>query len=368
MADLIRSASLTHYAEVARSVGLEPLAMLQKARLPPASLDQQDLRIPVSGVRRLMEMSATESGVAEFGLRMAERGGLPNLGPVALVVREQATLGAALETLSRYIHIHNEAMRLTIEHQDDMVMLFPALRGERRRPPRQSTEWALGLVYCIVWSLFGPDWKPLEIHFAHAAPADRSYYRHFFRCDVIFDSDFDAILCAASDMAHPIPTANPTMARYIEARVEAIEQRSENWDDKVSELVRTLLPEGNCTIERVAEHFGVDRRTIHRHLRERGTTFTEILDTQRANLIERLIEDSNRPLAGIAELLGFSAQSAMARWFRARFGCSITQWRNGMRPKELPAGSPRGVVSRRRPASKPKRPMAGSRRPKKRMR
>jgi AraC-like DNA-binding protein len=368
LADLIRSASLTHYAEVARSVGLEPLAMLRKARLPLASLDQQDLRIPVSGVRRLMEMSATESGVAEFGLRMAERGGLPNLGPVALVVREQATLGAALEALSRYIHIHNEAMRLTIEHQDDMVMLFPALRGERRRPPRQSTEWALGLVYCIVWSLFGPDWKPLEIHFAHAAPADRSYYRHFFRCDVIFDSDFDAILCAASDMAHPIPTANPTIARYIEARVEAIDQRSDNWDDKVSELVRTLLPEGNCTIERVAEHFGVDRRTIHRHLRERGTTFTEILDTQRANLIERLIEDSNRPLAGIAELLGFSAQSAMARWFRARFGCSITQWRNGMRPKELPAGSPRGIVSRRRPASKPKRPMAGSRRPKKRMR
>jgi AraC-like DNA-binding protein len=26
-------------------------------------------------------------------------------------------------------------------------------------------------------------------------------------------------------------------------------------------------------------------------------------------------------------LLGFSAQSAMARWFRGRFGCSISQWR-----------------------------------------
>ena len=30
LADLIRSACLTHYAEVARSVGLEPLAMLRK--------------------------------------------------------------------------------------------------------------------------------------------------------------------------------------------------------------------------------------------------------------------------------------------------------------------------------------------------
>lgn len=162
MADLIRSACLTQYAEVARSVRLEPLAMLRKARLPLASLDQQDLRIPVSGVRRLMEISATESGIAEFGLRMAERGGLPNLGPVALVVREQATLGAALKSLSRYIHIHNEAMRLSIKRGDDVVILFPALRGERRRPPRQSTEWALGLIFRIIGSLFGSDWRPLN--------------------------------------------------------------------------------------------------------------------------------------------------------------------------------------------------------------
>jgi AraC-like DNA-binding protein len=366
LADLIRSACLTHYAEVARSVGLEPRAMLRNARLPPASLDQQDLRIPVSGVRRLMEISAAESGVAEFGLRMAAQGGLANLGPVALVVREQATVGAGLEALARYIHIHNESMRLTIEHQDDMVILYPALRG--RRPPRQSTEWALGLVYCIVRSLFGRDWRALEVHFAHAAPANRSFYRQGFGCDVIFDSDVDAILCAAGDMEHLIPNANPMIARYVEANVEAIDQRLEHWDDKVSELVRTLLPDGHCTIERVAEHFGVDRRTIHRHLLERGTTFTEILDTQRANLIERLIEDSNRPLAGIAELLGFSAQSAMARWFRARFGCSITQWRHGKRPKELAAGSPRGTASQRRPAGKPKRRMIGSRRPKKRAR
>jgi AraC-like DNA-binding protein len=37
-------------------------------------------------------------------------------------------------------------------------------------------------------------------------------------------------------------------------------------------------------------------------------------------------------LADIAVQLGFSAQSAMARWFRGRFGCTITAWRKGVRP------------------------------------
>ena len=45
----------------------------------------------------------------------------------------------------------------------------------------------------------------------------------------------------------------------------------------------------------------------------------------------RLVEDGNRPLKEIAGLLGFSAQSALARWFRGRFGCSITDWRGGGR-------------------------------------
>jgi AraC-like DNA-binding protein len=34
--------------------------------------------------------------------------------------------------------------------------------------------------------------------------------------------------------------------------------------------------------------------------------------------------------------LGFSAQSAMARWFRGRFGCTITEWRKGVRPPLKP--------------------------------
>lgn len=63
MADLIRSASLTHYAEIARSVGIDPKAMLKQARLPLNCLDNPDLRVAVANVRRLLEESAEASVV-----------------------------------------------------------------------------------------------------------------------------------------------------------------------------------------------------------------------------------------------------------------------------------------------------------------
>lgn len=320
MGDLIRSACLTHYADVARSVGLEPKSMLRKVRLPLACLDQPNLRIAVSSVRRLLEITADAAGIDDFGLRMAERGGLTNLGPVALVVREQATIGAAIDALARYIHLHHEGMRLTIEHQDDVVVISQFLRGTNPRPSRQSTEMALGTIHHIIRSLFSGEWRPLDVHFVHSAPRNPDYYRRFFGCDVTFNSDFDAIVCAASDVDHPIPTADPQIARYVQSDVDAIDQRSDKWDTKVGELVRNLLPSAHCTVQRVSELLGVDRRTIHRNLADCGTSFSEILNAERASLVMRLLEDSNRPLVGMPELLGFSAQSAMARWFRGRFG------------------------------------------------
>jgi AraC-like DNA-binding protein len=365
MTHLIRSACLTHYADVARSVGIEPTKMLRKVRLPLASLNDPNMRIAVNSVRRLAEASAAAAGIEDFGLRMAERGGLPNLGSLGLVVREQATLRAAIEALARFVHIHDEALRLEIEHQDDVVTIALFLRSGPQGATRQATEWAVGTVNRTISFLFGDDWRPLEVHFMHSPPRDRRFHRNFFRCNVVFDSEFDAILCAASDMNRPIPSAHPTIARYIQSSVEAIDPRPENWDDKVGELVRSLLPSGRCTIEHVAEHLACDRRTVHRHLLDRGTSFSAILDEQRANLVARLIEDGNRPLAGIAELLGFSAQSAMARWFRGHFGCSITQWRSGGRPPALTVGAARGAISRSRPAKKPGRASPAHRRSKK---
>jgi AraC-like DNA-binding protein len=111
------------------------------------------------------------------------------------------------------------------------------------------------------------------------------------------------------------------------------EEQLDRWDARVAMLVRVLLPGGDCSIERVAAHLGCDRRTIHRRLVDCGTTFSKILDDERAEIVTRLVDERSRPLAEIAEMVGFSAQSAMARWFRERFGCSITEWRNDPRER-----------------------------------
>jgi AraC-like DNA-binding protein len=335
MADLIRAACLTHYADVARSVGIDPRQMLKSVGLPERGLTDPDIKIPTDSFRHLLEASAAAAGIDDFGLRLAERGGLSNLGPVALVAREQPTVYAALEALGRYIHIHNESLLQRIERHGDVVSIERVLLFGRPVPARQSVELTIGITYRILSAFLGAGWRPLDVHFTYPAPRNRNIYRRFFKCNVAFGADANAIICPAIDLERPMAAADASMARYAQNYVEALAARSPTIDGKVRELIVALLPTGRCSLERVAQHLGYDGRTVQRRLAECGRSFSQVVDAQRAELVVRLIEDKSRSLPAVAELLGFSAQSALARWFRERFGCSITQWRTDPRHRML---------------------------------
>jgi AraC-like DNA-binding protein len=121
--------------------------------------------------------------------------------------------------------------------------------------------------------------------------------------------------------------------------------------EKVRQLVWALLPTGRCSLEVVAQHLGMDRRTLHRHLQRDGQSFSEILDDVRCDLAIRYLTQQDRPFKDLAELLGFSELSAFSRWFTRRYGCTATLWREhpgGVRlpPNRAPAQSRRGPSSR----------------------
>jgi AraC-like DNA-binding protein len=83
----------------------------------------------------------------------------------------------------------------------------------------------------------------------------------------------------------------------------------------VREIVVILLGTGSCSIDRVAQHMGIDRRTIHRRLANEGETFSGIVDAMRRELAERYLKDG-RKLIEVASLLGFSTPSGFSHWYR----------------------------------------------------
>ncbi len=328
MTNLVRSACLTHYAEVARSLGLDPLQQLRAVELAPSCLQQTDLKIPIEAVGRLLENSARLAGVEDFGLRMAESRSLSNLGPLALLLRDEPTIRQALEAFRDYLYLHNEGLVLRIEEDNGVAVLREEQVTVGHLPVRQAMELSIAVTYRLLKSLFGPGWAPRAICFSHAAPGDLAIYQRIFRAPVQFNSVVDGIVFRSADLDRPLPAADPQMSRYIRQYLQSIRQEAKtNLVEQVLQMIWMLLPGGRCSVELVASHLGRDRRTLHRQLLREGQTFSALLDKVRGELALRHLDNRERPLGDIAELLGFSALSAFSRWFSQRFACSPSAWR-----------------------------------------
>ncbi len=329
MKGLIRSASLTNFADVARRVGLDPARLFREFGLPQQCLRDPELKVPLDTVRQLLEVSAERAGVEAFGLMMADSRWLSNLGPVGLLVREQPTVRLAIDALVRHSRQLNEALFLTLEESGKVVVLREELIVGHAGPVRQSTELAIGVVFRLLSTLLGPGWRPLRVCFAHDAPADRSEHERVFGRDVEFGHAFNGIVFSRGDLESPNPAADPQMARYARKLLEAGSDDADAADmsARVREMIVTLLGTGRCTIALVAQHMGVDRRTIHRQLASEGESYSALIDAVRRELVDRYLRDRKRSLTEISSLLGFAAPSAFSRWYQRQFHAKASEAR-----------------------------------------
>jgi AraC-like DNA-binding protein len=327
MSYLIRSAVLTNYVETARSVGLEPYRQLRDSGIHRSVLLEPDTMIPVDAVTRLLEKSARLAKIEDFGLRMAETRQLSNLGLLGLALREQPTLRKALEAMVHYLRVYNEALVIRVEETEGVAIIREDMMAGIPGAVRQATELVLGVTYRMLGVILGPAWKPRTVCFTHSAPASLVAHTRVFGA-VAFGQDFDGIVCLASDLDAKIPTYDPVLAQQVRRYLDSmLLQSNATMSDKVRKLVVALLPSGLCSIDRVAQHLGVDPRTVQRHLADHGDNYLSIVDAVRVEFVARYLDSSKRSLSEVATLMGFSSLSAFSRWFGARFGMSMTKRR-----------------------------------------
>ena len=328
MVAMVRSAALTGYAELARSLGLNPTIMTGAVDLPIAALDDPSLLIPAGRVGRLLELSAQASGREDFGVLLAETRQPSNLGLVALVVREQATLHDGVAALARYARLHTAAISLRLEPVDDAWRIQPLMANRRGLPMRQSVDLTMGVLHRSLAAIFGASWRPDLICFAHPAPADPAAHRRIFGPQLQFDAPQHGMVCSAATMHRRRDGTDQAASRDLQRHLDLqLSNTAQTLPDQVRDLITALLPSADCDADALALRLGMDRRTLHRRLSRDGTNFATLLDATRQDLARQYLANQHIPLQTVAINLGFGAQAVFSRWFRDRFGCTARDWR-----------------------------------------
>jgi AraC-like DNA-binding protein len=323
---VVRSATLFGYLKATSELGIDGEALMTQAGLYNDYADHPDSLISADTFITLLNLSAAASGHSDFGARAAIARGVPDYGPVSLLLREEETLGDALRTFVERLPYHSDSTYLELDTRFGNPFL--SFRIISSLPTTQISEYcACGLVQCIRW-LVGSDWHPDAVCQEHARLAHTSVQSKFLRCELRYDQVMGGILLGRDALNLKVITSHAVLRRQAKTLIEhTLTGSTAHFEVQVARVIAQSLRDSTCDADSIASSLGMNRRTLHRRLASQGLSYSTLLQQVRYETAKRLVEVGTVPLTEAAEATGFSSQSSFSRWFHTTFGCSASEWK-----------------------------------------
>lgn len=309
--------------------GVDCRSVFATLGLDYAALDDADARFGQDNMTRLWRRAVELSGNPAIGLNMAKVVRPASFHVVGYALMSSRTLKEGFTRLVRYQRIIAEGADLSFRPLGDGYGLVLSIHGDTLPPARQSAEASLAyaLAFCR-WMTAKPI-TPLQICLQGDPPADLEPYRQVFQAPLQFNSEHYALLFARADLDIVLPSANPALAQLHDRF--AGEYLARFADTRVTHQARQvlcrLLPQGEPKRDSVAQALCLSPRTLQRRLQEEGTSFQQLLDDTRRELVAQYLAQPNLTLLEIAYLLGFADPSNFFRAFRRWFACTPGEYR-----------------------------------------
>lgn len=330
--DVVHARILHFFPDLVEEMGGDANAL---ARQSGINLDQ--LACGKSGatyrqVCRLMELAAKELRCPDFGMRLAQRqSGGAMFGPLGLVMKNSRSFGEALDYVSKHTYAHSLAARIWLKRFPTEKCMFAGHDIVLARMPNrsQAMEQILLAGHFAAMEITGNRARVRRVHFRHQPVSSLKTYRRYFGCDVCFGQNEDGVVFSDRDLACPV----------IEPDAQAYEKATSFIDAEFTRhrpplhaqargVIMQFLGTKHCTNDRVAAELYLHPRTLHRRLRAEGTSFQEIKDEVRCDLMHYYLQQTELDFASISEKLGFAEQSVFTRSCNRWFAASPTKLRS----------------------------------------
>ena len=167
----------------------------------------------------------------------------------------------------------------------------------------------------------------IRVEFAHTATQAIYHYQRFFNCKIAFKQPRYALIFQVSTLDIPSLWADPSLMQLLLQQAEqAIAEKptTESLKERCLRWIAQYLQD-HCTVpklEALANAMGLSTRTLQRLLQAEGQSFKTLIDQVRMKRCELLLQQK-MSMAQIAEQLGYSDQSALARAYKAHTGHTL---------------------------------------------
>ena len=313
--------------------GLDPEALCREAALDPRRLERDpDTRVAARVVADVFAAAERASGDPLIGLHAAEHS-TPR-GPLLFLMLAEVNLEASLRAWERYAPIPISSLRVHVEVDESAAAMVFQL-GERtlEEGPHVTEYLMLAVLRALVLAATG-DLRPSRVELRHGAHGDAREAERILRCPVRYGRERHAIVFHRRDLAMPSRLANPVIAAQVAAAAAAAVRQATvhaTWRERVADVTRALLVTGErADRASVAHRLHTSEPSLHRALRDEGTTFKAVRDAEVWSVARMLLANPQIKIEAVALTVGFAGGASFAKAFKRHFGLSPGSYRESV--------------------------------------
>ncbi|NCF17662.1 MAG: helix-turn-helix domain-containing protein [Haliea sp.] len=326
--------ALKQYLQAAETCGVDYLPFLEAANIHPDVLKDNNKRISIKAMERLLALLIPASNDPCFGLHSARFVEPASYSVLGYISMNCSTLRETLANTAIYEKIVGDMGVSSTLIEDGFVLQRWDCRFTHPLVRRHAIENVLGSWQVYVREFAHIDTKSIDcIWLEHSAPADPELlndYQEVFGCEVHFDQAASGIRFGEEFLDTPLPQANKKLLMALLDHATQILteiDRDQPITIRVKNLLRLMLKEREPSSTQVAELLNMSSRTLQRKLGAEGTQYQTVLNEVRLELALYYIENTTLSLDQIAHELGYGEARSFYRSFKQWTGRTAGSYR-----------------------------------------
>jgi AraC-like DNA-binding protein len=307
--------------------GIEREILLNLINLTEAELSGSQQQVSINQYEHLYAYLEKHSEMENIGFQFGQAIEPDRWGLLGYIAFTSPDLNTAIENQKRYQSLVGNLGNPIFETEQNSGRLkwLPSYQCSRHTVEEIITGW-----FSFAKKLSIKQFNPNKILFRHAITNDRQQnYQDYFGCEVEFNCDFNGIEVPRELLQTKLNQYDLEFNQLLcQKATLLLDQMIEASPVKmITEFVIKSLPSGVPEIELVAKNLHLSVRTLQRKLNDHQLTFSRLVAKIRREVACSYLIETDTKIVQIAQMLGFSEQSAFQRAFKRWTGSSPLQFR-----------------------------------------
>lgn len=324
---VVRAGNLVTIIAKLRSLGVSSARYLDQAGLSEDITEAPEALISLPRSTRFLELVARSEGIPDLGLLTGQATSIADLGPYGEMLDRSITVYDYLRLGIPLYDAVSNAHSFWLENHGKHVRLCQAFDLEPSLGTLQGDLNGIAVVTGKFREALGSNWTPRKVSLGWECDDLLSNMPALEDTEVVTGTGQTYVEFRREDLRARFPGAAINSYALRLTSPNDFEPIPNSLIDLATMQIERLVTHNRPSIHLLAETLGIRVRTLQYHLAQSGLSYRQLLSEARFRLAARWLEDTNRPIAQVADELGYSETSSFTRAFQKLSGVSPRTYR-----------------------------------------